>query len=139
MISASRSGRRRRRARRGRRSEVHSGMVDSRNETHRVDEDPPGVALAAKDVSAFARKRVEAAPALAGLLHPPALEPAAFFESVQQRIERGDVELQLLRSEEHTSELQSRGHLVCRLLLEKKKPREQLFCIFEARRTPMRA
>src|SRR5207253_11477445 len=25
------------------------------------------------------------------------------------------------RSEEHTSELQSRGHLVCRLLLEKKK------------------
>src|SRR5690625_6435963 len=27
----------------------------------------------------------------------------------------------LERSEEHTSELQSRGHLVCRLLLEKKK------------------
>src|SRR5690625_7127154 len=29
-----------------------------------------------------------------------------------------------LRSEEHTSELQSRGHLVCRLLLEKKKKRK---------------
>src|SRR5690625_6838809 len=28
---------------------------------------------------------------------------------------------ELARSEEHTSELQSRGHLVCRLLLEKKK------------------
>src|SRR5690625_6117095 len=28
------------------------------------------------------------------------------------------------RSEEHTSELQSRGHLVCRLLLEKKKRKE---------------
>src|SRR5439155_14621641 len=28
------------------------------------------------------------------------------------------------RSEEHTSELQSRGHLVCRLLLEKKKAGE---------------
>src|SRR5207253_10126991 len=27
----------------------------------------------------------------------------------------------MMRSEEHTSELQSRGHLVCRLLLEKKK------------------
>src|SRR5207253_10639454 len=27
------------------------------------------------------------------------------------------------RSEEHTSELQSRGHLVCRLLLEKKNKR----------------
>src|SRR5687768_18016633 len=30
----------------------------------------------------------------------------------------------LARSEEHTSELQSRLHLVCRLLLEKKKPRQ---------------
>src|SRR5690625_3445257 len=29
------------------------------------------------------------------------------------------------RSEEHTSELQSRGHLVCRLLLEKKKKEDQ--------------
>src|SRR5690554_7759597 len=29
--------------------------------------------------------------------------------------------LQMTRSEEHTSELQSRPHLVCRLLLEKKK------------------
>src|SRR5439155_20072580 len=29
--------------------------------------------------------------------------------------------LRTSRSEEHTSELQSRGHLVCRLLLEKKK------------------
>src|SRR5438552_13177102 len=28
----------------------------------------------------------------------------------------------LVRSEEHTSELQSPDHLVCRLLLEKKKP-----------------
>src|SRR5256884_6581391 len=35
-----------------------------------------------------------------------------------------------MRSEEHTSELQSRLHLVCRLLLEKKKNddmREQIF------------
>src|SRR5437870_5322421 len=29
----------------------------------------------------------------------------------------------IYRSEEHTSELQSRGHLVCRLLLEKKNPK----------------
>src|SRR2546429_4015190 len=34
-----------------------------------------------------------------------------------------------VRSEEHTSELQSRLHLVCRLLLEKKK--------YELRREPM--
>ena len=32
-----------------------------------------------------------------------------------------DVGVGVLRSEEHTSELQSPDHLVCRLLLEKKK------------------
>src|SRR5205809_1882350 len=32
----------------------------------------------------------------------------------------------LMRSEEHTSELQSRLHLVCRLLLEKKKTHHTL-------------
>src|SRR5207253_6116587 len=36
------------------------------------------------------------------------------------------------RSEEHTSELQSRGHLVCRLLLEKKKKTHNIF-IFHKR------
>src|SRR3989442_11480590 len=39
-------------------------------------------------------------------------------DSGQQRIQR-------TRSEEHTSELQSRPHLVCRLLLEKKKKKKQ--------------
>src|SRR5690625_1267245 len=38
--------------------------------------------------------------------------------SIKAVFERNDLDL---RSEEHTSELQSRGHLVCRLLLEKKK------------------
>src|SRR2546422_902640 len=37
---------------------------------------------------------------------------------------RGDQEMP--RSEEHTSELQSRLHLVCRLLLEKKKKKEKV-------------
>src|SRR3989449_8452512 len=32
---------------------------------------------------------------------------------------------QVVRSEEHTSELQSRLHLVCRLLLEKKKTKQK--------------
>src|SRR5205809_4477513 len=44
----------------------------------------------------------------------------------RHRAERGDEVQQLrgcARSEEHTSELQSRLHLVCRLLLEKKKSR----------------
>src|SRR5256884_4323594 len=42
------------------------------------------------------------------------------------------------RSEEHTSELQSRLHLVCRLLLEKKKEKDRCRTIFrssEARRS----
>src|SRR5437660_11587366 len=34
--------------------------------------------------------------------------------------------LGISRSEEHTSELQSRGHLVCRLLLEKKKKKKKI-------------
>src|SRR2546422_1707849 len=37
------------------------------------------------------------------------------------------VETALVRSEEHTSELQSRLHLVCRLLLEKKKKNQHLY------------
>src|SRR5258708_1638286 len=36
----------------------------------------------------------------------------------------GDGQRRESRSEEHTSELQSPDHLVCRLLLEKKKPNE---------------
>src|SRR3989449_5267337 len=36
---------------------------------------------------------------------------------------RGEIALRV-RSEEHTSELQSRLHLVCRLLLEKKKKKK---------------
>src|SRR3712207_6899969 len=44
----------------------------------------------------------------------------------QLRPERPTGELDDLRSEEHTSELQSRQYLVCRLLLEKKKKQYQL-------------
>src|SRR5439155_17348494 len=39
----------------------------------------------------------------------------------QGKLERLPDRLMQQRSEEHTSELQSRGQLVCRLLLEKKK------------------
>src|SRR2546422_6857287 len=40
------------------------------------------------------------------------------------RVETFETRLTSERSEEHTSELQSRLHLVCRLLLEKKKKRQ---------------
>src|SRR5207253_11047309 len=38
------------------------------------------------------------------------------------------------RSEEHTSELQSRGHLVCRLLLEKKKKKQKKYKIINKKK-----
>src|SRR2546422_8387006 len=43
-----------------------------------------------------------------------------FLEQLERFLHRA-FELEIVRSEEHTSELQSRLHLVCRLLLEKKK------------------
>src|SRR2546429_5066991 len=46
---------------------------------------------------------------------------AAILTENAQNPTVGGVELGLCRLEEHTSELQSRLHLVCRLLLEKKK------------------
>src|SRR3712207_7683696 len=52
--------------------------------------------------------------------HPPAAVPAA--PGVGDRpLPQGRVGAPHRRSEEHTSELQSRQYLVCRLLLEKKK------------------
>src|SRR5207302_9546117 len=41
------------------------------------------------------------------------------------RSEEGEASRACLRSEEHTSELQSRENLVCRLLLEKKKKKQK--------------
>src|SRR5439155_23665888 len=46
---------------------------------------------------------------------------ADFAKHAHDVFVRANVALGHERSEEHTSELQSRGHLVCRLLLEKKK------------------
>src|SRR2546422_5748662 len=42
----------------------------------------------------------------------------------------------VMRSEEHTSELQSRLHLVCRLLLEKKNPARRARAAASRRRGP---
>src|SRR5690625_5272048 len=69
-------------------------------------------------------------------VHFPAIEPrenvpATLSKNVVTRLLRNKLgfegvvttdcmEMKAIRSEEHTSELQSRGHLVCRLLLEKK-------------------
>src|SRR5687768_17710927 len=58
--------------------------------------------------------------------HQDALENVSFvpfFEDINVDYEPGSA--QEVRSEEHTSELQSRLHLVCRLLLEKKKKKKK--------------
>src|SRR5690625_1490241 len=58
---------------------------------------------------------------LTDMCEPPEISGPGFINLkftpgfLARTLEAGD------RSEEHTSELQSRGHLVCRLLLEKKK------------------
>src|SRR5258707_5099256 len=49
--------------------------------------------------------------------------------SVRNMSTRWAAERALMRSEEHTSELQSRQYLVCRLLLEKKKKQRTTACL----------
>src|SRR2546422_3996328 len=56
--------------------------------------------------------------------HPPAHQPRGPMPGPEEpaaKQDQGTRGAALARSEEHTSELQSRLHLVCRLLLEKKK------------------
>src|SRR3712207_7484006 len=63
-------------------------------------------------------------------VEPDALEPAPEeLEEVEAEVEEVPVppRAALVRSEEHTSELQSRQYLVCRLLLEKKKKKIHLY------------
>src|SRR5689334_24685203 len=58
--------------------------------------------------------------------HHSDLGKEQLYAILQLRAEVFVVEQQCARSEEHTSELQSQFHLVCRLLLEKKKNKDQL-------------
>src|SRR5258708_23760870 len=62
----------------------------------------------------------------------PYTQPLAVYESRLSPSRRWSsiVYGQWLRSEEHTSELQSPDHLVCRLLLEKKKRNSNFPCIW---------
>ena len=58
---------------------------------------------------------------LRGPLHGGANEAAMDMIQGWTSVDEAEREIMGMRSEEHTSELQSRGNLVCRLLLEKKK------------------
>src|SRR5258708_21252828 len=60
------------------------------------------------------------------LFRSDVLDPVRFVGGARRKLRRQRREalaprMRILRSEEHTSELQSPDHLVCRLLLEKKK------------------
>src|SRR2546422_6816942 len=55
------------------------------------------------------------------LLQDELLRTAYYCDERRVKAQRNLSRRSLSRSEEHTSELQSRLHLVCRLLLEKKK------------------
>ena len=72
-----------------------SDMIHRRDEPHRLDEILPGAALALQHAPAFRRQAVEAAAALARLFDPPALQPAAFLEAIEEPVERRDVEFEL--------------------------------------------
>src|SRR3989442_10711621 len=73
----------------------------------------PAVALSVQEV----RAAIPSAPLLTGVVGVTVPLPAAGV-NVTATSATG---FPFARSEEHTSELQSRPHLVCRLLLEKKK------------------
>src|SRR5438445_5192286 len=53
------------------------------------------------------------------------LDRVAQSESIARKLAQIGTQRASLRSEEHTSELQSRQYLVCRLLLEKKKKKQK--------------
>src|SRR5690625_5327381 len=69
-------------------------------------------------------------PTVYNYIHIGNARPAIVFDTVRRYFKYKGYDVNYVlnftdRSEEHTSELQSRGHLVCRLLLEKKKPARQ--------------
>src|SRR5690625_6439296 len=63
----------------------------------------------------------EQAKSIGVVTKPVLVGPVSFLLLGKEKDDSGEFHRLDLRSEEHTSELQSRGHLVCRLLLEKKK------------------
>src|SRR5207247_4903743 len=100
-----------------------------------ADDDQPLARDQARNTDAHVRElRAQQRAAAADDLHPVALEQQLAVDVVDERPAVGVVQ-HALRSEEHTSELQSRVDLVCRLLLEKTKTMETPTTTLSATRT----
>src|SRR6266436_8210632 len=84
---------------------------------------PGGVEQLADNRRAVDLARVGVDPAVVHRALGDAVELLRCHPDIAQPGRQSEAGDQLGRSEEHTSELQSRLHLVCRLLLEKQKPR----------------
>src|SRR5690625_7076747 len=108
-------------------------MVSTANETRKIINpfNQEIIAEVAEGNDADAKKAIQAARTAfdeGNWPNTPATERGKLVRQIATLIERDKEELARLesldtgktRSEEHTSELQSRGHIVCRLLLEKK-------------------
>src|SRR5690625_5654386 len=76
------------------------------------------------DLSTFV-EQVSTARSRTAQLGPEWPRTAKAIYTANQRVLVDDTDPAEARSEEHTSELQSRGHLVCRLLLEKKNKKQK--------------
>src|SRR5207253_8469262 len=81
-----------------------------------------GSAISARDATSYRREHSVVLDQWIGLAVGLGGDPIRGFTGMLRvRALRHGAHALEARSEEHTSELQSRGHLVCRLLLEKKK------------------
>src|SRR5262245_51909450 len=91
-ISASRSAEQVSGGRRSRTYARQSGMTEPGHLVERLEERLPSAALRRQGLSAGRRDPVEPAPALACLFHPSALDEALALDSIEQRIQRGNLE-----------------------------------------------
>src|SRR5690554_7610163 len=94
--------------------ESAGGQIAQRNDDHDHADQPQAVAadFPARGQGDHAEREDDSA-------QPQVTEPVGNDTETEYLGDGGHIQTE--RSEEHTSELQSRPHLVCRLLLEKKK------------------
>src|SRR5262245_3293755 len=75
-------------------SSLQSGMFGPRNSANRFHKRLPSAPLGCEHFFTLRSQAVKPAPPLSFLFDPSPLDPLPFFETVQQRIEGGDVEAQ---------------------------------------------